>query len=245
MFYDLENPIKFAKDICEILDKNGIWILEQSYLPMMLETVSYDTVCHEHIEFYALKQIDYIARESGLRIIDVETNNINGGSFQIVVAKKDSEFSINDSVNQMLESEEIEGYNDIDVYLEFKERIEKNKKLVEDFFKKVKEENKLVIGYGASTKGNVMLQYCNLTGDDLVAIADVNPDKYGHVTPGSRIPIISEEEARSLKPDYFFVLPWHFRDFILSKEKQYIYDSDCKFCFAFPDFEIVGKDNIE
>lgn len=244
MFYDLEDPIQFAQDVCSILDDEGVWVLEQSYLPSMIRTISYDTVCHEHLEFYCLKQIDYIMRHSGLKIIDVEQNDINGGSFQLTVAKDGSKYAVDSKVNDLLEWEEVNGYNGFEIYDRFEKQVIKNKNDVRQFLNRAKQEGKLVLGYGASTKGNVMLQFCGITGDDIKAIADVNEDKYGCVTPGTHIPIISEEDARKMKPDYFLVLPWHFREFILKKEMNYMKESGCKFCFAFPKMEIVSCEEI-
>lgn len=244
MFYDLEDPIKFAQDISSVLADDGIWILEQSYLPRMIDTVSYDTVCHEHIEFYCLKQIDYIMKHSGLKVIDVEQNEINGGSFQIMVAKENSILEIADAVQELLEWESKNGYDELEVYENFRTAIDVNKDEVRKFLDEAKENGKLVLGYGASTKGNVMLQYCEITSNDLKAIADVNEDKYGCVTPGTHISIISEDEARKMNPDYFLVLPWHFRNNILNKEKDYMKESGCKFCFAFPKMEIVAYEDL-
>lgn len=246
MFYDLEDPISFAKDICEILDDDGIWVMEQSYLPLMIETVSYDTVCHEHLEFYALKQIQYIAEKSGLKVLDVEQNDINGGSFRLTLGKNNSTISnrIKESVAELQQWESDNGYDDMAVYEEFAAQIKKNTEDIKEFILSAKQENKKILGYGASTKGNVMLQYCDITKDDIEVIADVNEDKYGHVTPGTHIPIVSEEEARAMQPDYFLVLPWHFKEFILNKEKEYMKKTGCKFIFAFPQLSIIGYEDI-
>lgn len=237
MFYDLEEPIQFAKDVREVLDDDGIWIMEQSYMPSMVETNSYDTICQEHLEFYCLKQIEWIAKSADLKVIHVEKNNANGGSFRLVLTKRLSAAEPDESVVEMelFESK----YDDLKEYVRFNEAIETSKIQVRNFLEKAKSEGKKVYGYGASTKGNVMLQYCNITSDDLVAIAEVNEDKFGHVTPGTKIKIVSEDEAKRDNPDYFLVLPWHFRDNILEKEKEYRRKSGCKFVFCLPEFEIV------
>lgn len=244
MFYDLEDPIKFARDINEVLEENGIWVMEQSYLPAMLEANSYDTICHEHLEFYCLSQIEWIAKEAGLKVIKVLLNDINGGSFRVMLAKKHSTYSEDASVEGLRRYELENKFDTILPYEIFNQNIEKSRVELLEFIRSAKDEGKKVYGYGASTKGNVLLQYCGITAKDIIAIAEVNEDKFGCVTPGSDIPIISEEEAKKGEPDYFIVLPWHFRDNILKKEREYIAHSKCKFVFPLPKLEIVDYSNL-
>lgn len=239
MFYDLEEPIKFAKDIYSVLDDEGIWILEQSYLPAMLEANSYDTICHEHLEYYCLAQIEWIVNSAGLKVVDVMENDVNGGSFRVIAAKKESSYRENENVHKFRHYELEMGYDKLDVFINFKKNIEKQKRKMLDFLEKAQKERKKVYGYGASTKGNVLLQYCGITSKDIIAIAEVNEDKFGCVTPGTGIPIISENEAKKDEPDYFIVLPWHFRENILEKEKNYMEQRKCAFVFPLPTFEIV------
>lgn len=240
MFYDLENPITFAKDIYSILADDGIWILEQSYLPAMLEAKAYDTICQEHLEFYCLAQIEWIMEAANLRVIEVSQNDTNGGSFRIIAAKKESNWEEDMSVHRMRLYEKDGKFDLLKTYEDFEAVTDACKEELVNFINKAKEEGKRVYGYGASTKGNVILQYCGLTRDDIIAIAEVNEDKFGHVTPGSNIPIVSEKEAKEGKPDYFIVLPWHFKENILKREKEYIEQSGCAFVFPLPEFNIVG-----
>lgn len=239
MFYDLENPQLFVNDIEEILDEDGIWILEQSYLPAMLETNSYDTICQEHLEFYCLTQIQWLVEKAGMRVINVCQNKVNGGSFQVTVAKRNSRFRTSSNVEQLIKWELEKGFNTLQPFQEFKSKVELHKRQLLQFLKEEKSKGKMILGYGASTKGNVLLQYCGITSEYITAIAEVNEDKYGCVTPGTNIPIISEQEARNMGPDYFVVLPWHFRNFILNKEEEFRKKSGCKFVFPLPLFEIV------
>lgn len=241
MFYDLEEPVKFAKDISEILDDNGIWVMEQSYLPAMIEANSYDTICHEHLEYYYLSQIEWILDAVGMKVIDVSLNDVNGGSFRVTAAKINSSYTESSSVEELRRYEHERNYNDYLAlpYTEFSKNVEKSKRELLDFIQREKANGKKIYGYGASTKGNVLLQYCGITKDDIIAIAEVNEDKFGHVTPGTEIPIISEEEAKKENPDYFIVFPWHFKDNILNKEKEYIKASSCKFVFPLPKLEVV------
>ena len=239
MFYDLEDPVSFAKDVEHILDDNGIWVLEQSYFPMMIESNSYDTICQEHFEFYSLKQIDWIMKCAGLRIIDVVKNYINGGSFRLTVVKENSSYSTSENVSSMQNYEKENGIDSVEIFEGFRNAIEESKDKLLNFLSDAKKNNKKVYGYGASTKGNVLLQYCGITPDDFIAIAEVNEDKFGHVTPGTNIPIISEDDAKNDNPDYFVVLPWHFKDNILQREEKYRKDTNCKFVFPLPEFEIL------
>lgn len=244
MFYDLEEPIKFAKDIERILAEDGIWVMEQSYLPSMLESNSYDTICHEHLEFYCLKQIEWIVSASGMKVIDVSLNAANGGSFRVTVVKEQAQYKENIAVENLRNYELNHKFNTILPYNKFTQNIENSRKQILNLLNKLNMEGKKVFGYGASTKGNVLLQYCGITSKDIVAIAEVNEDKFGHITPGSNIPIISEAEAKSKKPDYFIVLPWHFKDNIIEKEREYILTSECKFVFPLPELKIISKDNL-
>jgi hypothetical protein len=239
MFYDLESPCQFAKEIYDILDDNGIWHLEQSYMPMMIKNNSYDTICHEHLEYYSLKSIKYIFDKVGFKIIDLEFNNINGGSFSITLAKKKSYFKEETKlVKWLLEKEDVLKYNEITTFKIFYKNILKHKKLFRNLLIDLKKNNKKVIGYGASTKGNVLLQFCKIDSNLISSICEVNKFKYGMYTPGSKIKIISEEKAKKLKPDYFLVMPWHFKNFIIEKEKKYI-NKGGKFIFPLPDIEII------
>ncbi|MEI8348254.1 MAG: methyltransferase domain-containing protein, partial [Pseudomonadota bacterium] len=204
MFYDLEDPLAFMADVEDILDDKGMWVFEQSYLKSMLETNSYDTVCHEHLEYYGLKQIEWMANKSGLKILNVEFNDVNGGSFQVTAAKKNSPLTPNTKLIQsILEGEEKFGLYSMATYQNFAAKVEEHRQSIRSFFTWARDERKRVLGYGASTKGNVLLQYCGITADDLPCIAEVNEDKFGSFTPGTMIPIIDEATARRMKPDYF------------------------------------------
>jgi len=238
MFYDLENPTDFMKQISEILTDDGIWVLEQSYMPKMIDNVSYDTVCHEHLEYYALKQINWMTRKTGLKIIDVEFNDANGASFRVTVAKKDSQYAESTFVTRILEEEIKRGFDEIKIYKEFAKNVSQYRKDLIELIRDLNSKSKKVYGYGASTKGNVILQYCGFSSKDLPFIAEVNEYKFGKFTPGTLIPIISESEVKKLGPDYLLVLPWHFKSNILSREKEYL-ASGGHFIFPLPKITIV------
>jgi C-methyltransferase C-terminal domain/Putative zinc binding domain/Methyltransferase domain len=210
MFYDLEDPVAFMSEIHEVLADDGVWVLEQSYMPTMLETNSYDTVCHEHLEFYALRQIKWMADRVGFKILDVEFNDVNGGSFSVTVAKSFGDGSTTPAVQKVLDEERVKRLDTLSPYEAFAERVVKTKIELMTFIESAHAEGKMVAALGASTKGNVLLQYCGLTEKDIAFVGEVNTDKFGCYTPGTWIPIIPEEELLAKKPDYLIVMPWHF-----------------------------------
>jgi hypothetical protein len=240
MFYDLEEPMKFVRDIREVLADDGIWHFEQSYMPLMLERNAYDTVCHEHVEYYALRQVQWMMERCGLRIVDVEINEINGGSFAVTVCKDSAPFHTNKSaVERITELESKLGITTLAPYEAFKKRVFKHRDDLRALLNGLVANGSSIMGYGASTKGNVLLQFCGFTKNEISAITDVNPDKFGSCTPGTKIPIISESEGRERKPDYFLVLPWHFRENLISREKEFL-KAGGKMIFPLPEIEIIG-----
>jgi len=239
MFYDLEDPIAFARQIEEVLDDNGVWHFEQSYMPSMLRTNSYDTICHEHLEFYSLEVVKRILSKANLKVVDVQMNAINGGSFAVTAAKKDSPLVENHAViDWLLDQEKAMGLSTPRPYRDFEERVFRHRDDLARLIRALNADGKTVLGYGASTKGNVMLQFCGFTPEDIPAIAEVNEDKFGCYCPRTGIPIISEAEARAMEPDYFIVMPWHFKNGILEREKEFL-EHGGKMIFPFPEIEIV------
>ena len=235
MFYDLERPVEFMREIGEILEDEGVWVFEQSYMPLMLERNSYDTVCHEHLEYYAFKQIKWMTDRVGFKIVDVELNEINGGSFSVTVAKKKASYPEYAGLEALLRSELDLGLDTLAPFLAFADRVTASRKALRDFVDKALAEGKHIAGLGASTKGNVLLQYCGFDERQLFAIGEVNPYKFGRFAPGTLIPIVSESELLSNEPDYFVVLPWHFRQFFLEKYRL----KKAKMVFPLPALEIV------
>jgi hypothetical protein len=242
MFYDLEDPIAFARQIEMSLASDGIWHFEQSYMPSMLRLNSYDTICHEHLEYYSLGVVKTILDAAGMKVVDVIMNNVNGGSFAVTATKKgNSAIRQNDAViDWLLEQEDRMGLNTPKPYRDFEERVFRHREDLIRLIKALRADGKSVLGYGASTKGNVVLQFCGFGPDDIPAIADVNPEKFGRVTPGTHIPIISEADANKMNPDYYLVLPWHFKEGILRREREYL-NSGGKFIFPFPEIEIIQQ----
>jgi NDP-4-keto-2,6-dideoxyhexose 3-C-methyltransferase len=236
MYYDLEDPVRFASDISTVLDQDGMWIFEQSYLPAMIAANSFDTICHEHLEYYSLHQIKFILDKVDMHICDVEFNNVNGGSFSVSASKKEGRHPQYIELQRLLEEERGFNIHTGEAFRLFNNRVSKEKEKLLDFLQEQKREGKKVCGLGASTKGNVLLQYYGIDSTLIDNIAEVNPDKYGCYTPGSFIPIESQDDILNSNPDYLLVLPWHFRDFFLNMDEL----KGRKLIFPLPKFEIVN-----
>ena len=248
MFYDLEEPRKFVDDIRRIMHPDGVWVVQMSYLPLMLKQNDFGNICHEHLEYYSLYSLEYLLGLHDFSIVDVELNDVNGGSVRAYIRHREADpKTIGDEiyrkqaaarVSGLRESESELGLDSVTPYLEFAERVHEIKRQICDFIKTQVEQNKNVFVYGASTKGNVMLQYFELDHSVIGAAAERNPDKWGKVTVGTRIPIISEAEARAARPDYFLVLPWHFIEEFKTRESEYL-SSTGKFIVPLPDFRVI------
>lgn len=206
----------------------------------MLKMNSFDTICHEHLEYYSLKQIDWMIKNNGLRILDVEFNDINGGSFRICVCHEDSKIKSNQKkIKHVLLEEEKLKLDSEQPYKEFKNNVFRIKNELYHILSTEKAKGKSIYIYGASTKGNTLLQFCNIDNALITAAADRNPEKFGMRTPITNIPIISEEDARNAKPNYFLVLPWHFRQEFIKREADFLATGG-KFIFPLPEIEIIG-----
>ncbi|MDE2166811.1 MAG: methyltransferase domain-containing protein [Alphaproteobacteria bacterium] len=237
MFYDIENPLAFSREVIDLLEDDGIWILEQSYLPAMLATTGYDTVCHEHFEYYALTQIKWMLDRVDAKIVDVELNDVNGGSFSLWVARRSAPLPEFIDLPALLARERAAGLDEPAVYRDFAKRVARSRDTVRTFFDSARRGGKRVGGIGASTKGNVLLQYCNVTAADMFGIGEVNADKFGHFTPGSLIPIIPESEMLAAQPDYLVALPWHYRKFFETSET---FKGRC-LVFPLPELSVVQR----
>lgn len=199
----------------------------------------FDTICHEHVAYYSTKIMIEMANKNNLRIFDLKKNDINGGSLQYFICKKSSKFKNNYKViKKILNKEKVFGLSKKETIENFYKRIFKLKTKTIKLFDKILKKNKKIVGYGASTKGNVLLQYYNIDKKQIKFIADRNPYKFDRYTPGTKIKIISEKEARKNRPDYFFVLPWHFKKEILKREIK-IRNKGTKMIFPLPSLKII------
>jgi hypothetical protein len=242
MFYDLEDPIGFAREVKSLLAPDGIWVLEMSYMPTMLKMNSYDTICHEHLEYYSLAILERILLQAGMKVFNVMLNSINGGSIRCF-ATHDTNYNYrgDDYLQRLraLRKEEFDFELDTDKpYRNFQNRINAHRDELLALLRKLKGEGKQIHVYGASTKGNTILQWCGIDARIISVAAERNPDKYGAHTLGTDIPIVSEEESRAMNPDYYLVLPWHFKDGIVRREKDFLAGGG-RMIFPFPEIEIV------
>jgi NDP-4-keto-2,6-dideoxyhexose 3-C-methyltransferase len=241
MFYDLPDPVQFARDIYACLAHDGIWTCEQSYILSMLKTNSIDTICHEHIEYYGLAQVKRIADMSGFKIINVSFNDCNGGSFRVYFAKAESQRyeECTALIQSILADETAHKLSEPATYTAFMSRVDAQVSRLKQLLSWTKANNKRVYIYGASTKGNCLLQYADIKESDIPFAVERNLSKVGKMT-STGIPIISEETMRAEPPDYLLVLPWHFKEEILSRESAFL-DAGGQFIFPLPVFTIVSK----
>jgi SAM-dependent methyltransferase len=242
MFYDLEDPVAFTQGIRRILARDGLWIFEMSYMPTMLKMNSYDTICHEHLEYYSLAVIESILGRAGMKIVHVTMNAINGGSIRCFATHADTFTYKKDEYQtkvKALRQAEFDLELDTDrPYRDFQGRINVHRQELNALIGRLKNEGKKIHVYGASTKGNTILQWCGIDHRIIDVAAERNPDKFGARTLGTDIPIVSEAESRALKPDFYLVLPWHFRDEILRREADTI-RGGTGMIFPLPSIEIV------
>jgi len=242
MFYDLDDPMQFCREIGEILADDGLWVVEMSHVGAMLDHNTFDTICHEHLGYYTVHALHYLLERTGLELSDLTFNDANGGSLRALVRTRRPHDPLppanQQRIAQALQDEQDKGYHLADCYAQFRQRVEAIKRDLRALLRDVHQAGKTVYGYGASTKGNVLLQYCGLGPDDLVAIADRNPAKVGRRTLGTNIPIHSEEAVRAARPDYLLILPWHFLDEFLERERA-LREAGTRFIVPFPQARIV------
>jgi SAM-dependent methyltransferase len=242
MFYDLEDPVGFVSGLRDLLARDGLWIFEMSYMPTMLEKNSYDTICHEHIEYYSLSVIEALLARCGLKVVDVSFNEINGGSIRCYATHKDSgRYSDDEKAQRLSTIRSLERKLHLDTdqpYADFQARIEEQRDELNALIRNLTAQGRRVHVYGASTKGNTILQWCGLDHSLIECAADRNPDKDGARTLGTDIPIVSEATSRAMNPDYYLVLPWHFRDEFLAREAE-ARARGVRFIFPLPEIQIL------
>jgi len=253
MFYDLENPDTFIQDVGEILDDNGLWVLQLSYTPLMIEQLAFDNICHEHIYYYSLFNLKKLMEKNGFKIVDCQLNDTNGGSFRVYVMKENADVRkfatqphrdvCNFRIQSLLTLEKKLKLDSVDTWMNFYNRILDLKEQTVSFIKSEKEKGKKIWGYGASTKGNTLLQYFGLDNTLIDGIAERSVYKWGLKTVGTNIPMYSEEQMRNEKPDYLLVLPWHFISEFVERERDFLLGGG-KFIVPCPKFQIIGLDDI-
>lgn len=243
MFYDLEDPMRFVQHLKSLLSADGIWIFEMSYMPDMLKLNSYDTICHEHLEYYSFSVIERLLRRCGMKVVKVAFNDINGGSIRCYATHEDCFKYANPEFKEQIASVRIGEFElELDTdkpYRHFQERIDAHRQELSGLLKDLRRDGKTIHVYGASTKGNTILQWCGIDHSVVPYAADRNPEKAGARTIGTDIVIISEDESRAMRPDYYLVLPWHFREEFLAREADTL-ARGTRFIFPLPTIEIMG-----
>lgn len=249
MFYDLEKPDKFIQDVIEVMDDNGLWVLQLSYTPLMIEQLAFDNICHEHIYYYSLFNLKALFERNGLKVVDCQLNDTNGGSFRVYAMKRSADVKAfatqpyrdvcNFRINSLLAHEGALHLDSVSTWKNFYDKINALKEQTVAFVKQEKAAGKKIWGYGASTKGNTLLQYFGLDNTLIDGIAERSTYKFGLKTVGTNIPIYSEDEMRKAKPDYLLVLPWHFINEFYNREMDFLMGGG-KFIVPCPKFEILG-----
>ncbi|HEV8677620.1 MAG TPA: class I SAM-dependent methyltransferase, partial [Candidatus Paceibacterota bacterium] len=250
MFYDLEDPHAFVEEVKEIMDDDGLWIVQMSYLPLMLKQLAFDNICHEHLEYYSLGAMKYLLDRHGLEIVDCQLNDVNGGSFRVYIRKTGADPAAFATapyrdvaryrVDSILSHEATLKLQDPQTYIDFYNRSVALRDQTLAFLKAEKAKGKKIWAYGASTKGNTLLQWWGIDNTLIDAIAERQPMKYGLKTVGTNIPIASDEDMREAKPDYLFVLPWHFIESFVRREQEFL-NRGGKFIVPCPVFEVIGN----
>ena len=239
MFYDLPNPNRFLRDVKKVLDKEGIFVLEHADLLSIIKNCQFDTICHEHLEYYSTKVIIELMNNNELRVFNLKANTINGGSMRYYICHKDSKYKNNNKkINKILREEMKSKLDKPNTFSNFFNLINVQKKKLLKLINKIIKKKETIHGYGASTKGNVLLQYFGISSNKISYIADRNPQKVNLYTPGTKIKIVSESFSRMCKPNYYLVLPWHFKKEIILREKKVIKEGS-RLIFPLPKMKIV------
>jgi SAM-dependent methyltransferase len=250
MFYDLEDPHEFVRDVKDVMDDDGLWVMQMSYLPLMLKQLAFDNICHEHLEYYSLHSLKYLLDQHDLQIVDCQLNDVNGGSFRVYIRKNSADPTTfatapyrdvaNFRVQSTLAYEDTLNLTDPQTYIDFYNKASSLKDQTLTFMKAEKAKGKKIWAYGASTKGNTLLQWWGIDHTLVDGIAERQPMKYGLKTVGSNIPIASDEDMRKANPDYLLVLPWHFIESFVRREREFL-DRGGKFIVPCPYFDVIGK----
>lgn len=248
MFYDLPDPVAFLNEVYQVLDNNGMFVVQMSYTPLMVQQMAFDNICHEHLMYYSLTSFKYVAEKANFKIVDCELNDVNGGSFRVYLQKDIAKITsfgtapyrdvANYRVNSILEYENTIGANTINFYMDFYKKLQELKEKTYNFIKQEKEKGKSIWVYGASTKGNTLLQYFGLDKTLIDGAAERSPYKFGLKTVGTDITIYSEQDMRKADPNYLLILPWHFIDEFKKREAPYLMCGG-HFIVPCPAFEIV------
>jgi len=241
MFYDLDDPNSFVADVKSLLHEEGVWCIQLSYLPLMLKNINFYDICNEHLEYYSLHTLNYLMKQNGLEIFDAAENDVNGGSVRVMITHLDRKIEKTDSFKELIDIEKQMNLFDKETYIDFHEEILSLKNKIKNTIGVELKNGNTVLGLGASTKGNMLLQLFGIGKETIPYISERNPEKVGLKTLGTDIELISEEHARELNPSYMLVLPWYFKSEIVAREKEYILNGG-KLLFPMPYPHVVHKD---
>ena len=238
MFYDLKDPVLFMKKVKKILKKDGILHIEVAYLPEIIKTFAYDTFCQEHYEYYSLISLNYLCKKTDMKIFDFGFNEINGGSIWLNISHSKSKFKINNfRIKKQIAYEIRKKINKLETYKNYFRNVFNHGKKINSIIKKLKNNNKIIYGLGASTKGNVLLQNSRIDRNLLSGIFDVNKEKFNKFTPHSKIKILDERKLKKTKVDFILLLIWHFKGYVINKIKKY--NKNIKIIIPFPKIKII------
>jgi NDP-4-keto-2,6-dideoxyhexose 3-C-methyltransferase len=238
MFYHLDDPVSFAREAAGVLADNGVWVIQMAYLPAMLRTNMYDNIVHEHAGYYATEHMRWVLGQAGLEVFDVELNDVYGGSFRVFARHAGSGKPNSERLARVLEDERELGLFDGRTYRAFRQRIERTRDELVALCEEARGEGRSIWVYGASTKGNTILQYCEIGREHLDAAADANPFKIGRYMIGSDVPIRSEEEMRAARPDLLLALPYSFADRFIEREAELV-AAGTRFIVPLPEVRLV------
>ncbi len=249
MFYDLLDPTDFLEGVHRLLDRDGVFVLQMSYTPLMLNQLAFDNICHEHARYYTLTTLQSTLTRAGFKIMDATLNDTNGGSFRVYAMRDDADQRKFASqpyrdvaemrTSALLTNEMQWEFNSTGPWLRFWHRIDSLRSRVRTHIIDARARGETVWGYGASTKGNTLLQFFGLDHTMIDGIAERQEAKWGLRTVGTNIPIYSEDDMRKAKPDYLLMLPWHFVSEFTEREGDYLAGGG-KFIVPCPRFEVIG-----
>ena len=247
MFYDLDDPVRFVGDVAGVLADDGVWVMEMAYFPFMLKNHSFDNICHEHLAYYCLRQLEWLLMQQDLYIHGIAFNDINGGSIRLFIRRPAAgpvPDKTRETLSRIRREERLLGLDSSTPYTAFYESALAIRKNLNRLLHDIRDQGKTVYAYGASTKGNIILQFCDINNRLVRKAADRNPDKWSFRTPATGIEIISEQQARDEKPDYFLVLPWSFVDVFKERESDFLKNGG-KFILPLPDVRLIGENGDE
>ena len=239
MFYHLHDPTEFTRQVASCLADDGVFVVQMAYLPAMIKTNMYDNIVHEHAGYYATHHMRWIMEKAGLEIFDVLENDVYGGSFRVFAKKKGcARFPPTDRYQKNLAAEVEFGIYDPKTYEAFAGRVAKTRADLRRLCSSIRESKKTIWVYGASTKGNTILQYCGLGSREIEAAADASPFKFGKYVVGADIVIRDEDTMRKAKPDYLLALPYSFVGAFMKREADLV-ARGTKFIVPLPNVQVL------